>query len=86
MQCKIQSVELVPQILHSVQEMFLEIWRSTVFYQVKRITRFFLWLSLTLEVQYIMLYRVNYLKSIVTLSFSNYTLVSTDDLREHGEC
>ena len=45
-----------------------------------------MWLSLTSEVQYIMLYRVNYLKSIVTISFSNYTLVSTDDLREHGEC
>ena len=42
-------VQVFPQILQSVQEMLLEIWKSTVFYQVNMITRLFMLLSLTWE-------------------------------------
>ena len=78
MQSKKKSLQLLPQILQSLQEMLLEIWKSTVCFIKVKDSEYvvFIWLSLTLEGQYIMLYRVNYLKSIVTLSFSNYHTVS----------
>ena len=44
LQSKNQSVQLVPEILQSAQEMLSEFWKSTVFIKWNT-TRLFLWLS-----------------------------------------